>query len=106
MANFDVICGSNKANTPAILTSNGSVMSAIAAGDFRTGLIIQNLGTQPLFVRFQADASASLFHVVLKGGSANDDGLGASLVLTSGVVPQGVVSVYSAGPRFVVTEFK
>lgn len=89
------------ANTPEILTAAGNALVANAA---RKGWMIQNLGTNPLFVRLAASASTSVFHVVLKGGSGNDDGLGASFAQMDGVVYTGIVSVAGTSPRFVVTE--
>lgn len=87
-------------NTPSVLSS----ATAIAANDNRLGFNIQNLGTNPLFVLFGSGASTSVFHAVLKGGSANDDGLGASVSQMSGAVYQGIVTIAGTSPRYVVTE--
>lgn len=86
------------ANTPAILTAGGDV---IAANANRKGWSIQNLGTNPLFVRMGTGASSTVFHMVLKAGTGNDDGLG-------GVISDdrytGIVSATGTSPRLVVTE--
>lgn len=58
---------------------------------------IQNLGTNPLFVRRAASASSSAFHVVLKGGSVNDDGNGGFVEIADHI---GAVSVAGTTPRF------
>lgn len=88
-------------NTPSILTSAGT---AIAANDNRTGWMIQNLGTNPLFVLLGSGASTTVFHTVLKGGTGNDDGLGATISQESGIVYTGIITVAGTNPRFVVTE--
>jgi len=70
----------------------------------RRGLIIQNLGTDELFVKFGASATTSSFDVVLKAGTANDDGLGGTLsydVLSY----TGVISVVGTTVRCTATEF-
>lgn len=88
-------------NTPSILTSAGT---AIAVNQNRTGFNIQNLGTNPLFVLLGTGASTTVFHAVLKGGTVNDDGLGASFSQMAGSVYTGIVTVAGTSPRFVVTE--
>lgn len=89
---------SNTSNTPAILTSGGDVISANASRKLWT---IQNLSTNPLFVRFGTGASSSVFHVVLKSCSVADDGTGGYF---SDEIWKGVVSATGSSPRFVVTE--
>jgi len=88
-------------NTPAILTSAGTVLTADIN---RSGFIIQNLGTNPLFVRLGASASATVFHEVLAAGTVNDNGTGGVFRMTEGTVYYGDVSVAGTSPRFVVTE--
>ena len=89
----------NTANTPSILTSAGT---AVAAGEKR-GWMIQNLGTNPLFINMGGTASTTVFHAVIKGGTANDDGLGGSYSQTQGAVFQQAVTVAGTTPRFTVT---
>lgn len=88
-------------NTPSILTSAGI---AIASNNARIGWSIQNLGTNPLFVLLGNGASTTVFHYVLKGGTASDDGLGGSITFTNGTVYSGIVSVAGTTPRFTVLE--
>lgn len=85
------------ANVPAI-AGTGDVLAANAN---RKAWAIQNCGTNALFVRFATGATTSIFHRVLKGGSANDDGLGG--VIEDNVYT-GIVSVAGTTPRLVVTE--
>lgn len=87
-------------NTPAIQTSAGTVLTSDIN---RSGFIIQNLGTNPLFVRLGAGASATVFHEVLKGSTGADDGTGGVFRMTEGTVYYGDVSVAGTSPRFVVT---
>jgi len=88
------------ANTPAISAS----ATALAANTARAGFMIQNLGTNPLFVRLGSGASTTLFHAVLKGGSANDDGLGGSWSPSTPVVYTGIITIAGTSPRYTVLE--
>lgn len=97
----NIIAPVGTANTPAIVTSAGT---AIAANAARGGWMIQNLGTNALFVLFGSGASTTIFHAVLKGGTSSDDGLGASISQMQGVVYTGIITVAGTSPRFVVTE--
>ena len=58
-----------------IVTSAGTLL---AENLNRSGLIIQNLGTNPIFVKFGASASTTSFDIILKAGLVADDGLGGS----------------------------
>lgn len=87
-------------NTPAIKSD----ATALASNTKRNGWMIQNLGTNPLFVRLGSGASTSVFHIVLKGGTGNDDGLGATVAQTSGAVFTGEISVAGTSPRYTVLE--
>lgn len=86
------------ANTPSILTSGGDVIANNAA---RKSWGVQNLGTNPLFVRMATGASSTVFHIVLMGGIANDDGTGGYFTDDTYT---GVVSATGTSPRFTVTE--
>ncbi len=88
-------------STPAIATSAGT---ALAANEKRIGWIIQNLDTDPLFVKFGASASATVFNMVLKGGTGADDGTGGSYEQMSGLIWTGIITVAGTTPRFVATE--
>ncbi len=93
-----------------ISTKNSSVPSiqtgatALAANNARIGWSIQNLSTNPLFVCQGDGASTTVFHHVLKGGTAPDDGLGGSLVFMDGAVFSGNVTVAGTGLRYVALE--
>lgn len=101
--NGNVITGGSPAkvstaNTPAI---SGNT-TALAAKSDRTSFTILNLSTSPLFIRLGASASTTVFHEILPGGSAQDDGLGGRYYNNE---YSGVVSVAATGtPRYVVTE--
>lgn len=96
---MQIVSQSTNSNTPAIASS----ATALASNPARIYWMIQNLGTNPLFVRLGAGASTTVFHVVLKGGSGNDDGLGAS-ISSDNVVYTGIISVAGTSPRYTVTE--
>lgn len=87
-------------NTPSV----ASAATALAANPKRTQWMIQNLGTNTLFVLLGTGASSSVFHFVLKAGSGNDDGLGGTFTQTVGAVYCGVVSIAGSSPRYTVME--
>ena len=91
----------NVANTPTILTSAGT---ALADNKARVMWSIQNLGTNPIFVLRGAGASTTVFHIILKGGTGQDDGLGATVSEAPGACYTGIITVAGTTPRFVVTE--
>jgi len=66
--------------------------------------MIQNLSTNPLYVLLGPGASASVFHAVLKGGTASNDGNGGSLTQMQGVIYQGIITIAGTAPSYVVTE--
>ncbi len=90
-----------QANTPAIISS----ATALASNPARTGWTIQNLGQNELFVLMGTGASTSVFHTVLKRGTANDDGTAGSVGQEQGVVYTGIITIAGSSPRYVVTEF-
>ncbi len=84
-----------------IVTSAGI---ALNANENRRLLIIQNLGTNTLYVKFGEGASTTSFDVILKGGTASDDGLGGILTYDT-LSYTGVISVDGTSPRFTATDF-
>ena len=96
------MCPSVTSNTPAIVTSASS--DCLAANVKRKGFMIQNVGTNVLFVRFGTGASSTVFHVVLKAGTGDSDGLGGSIAQMEGVIYQGIISAAGTTPKYVVTE--
>ncbi len=89
------------ANTPSIISSAGT---AIASNANRIAWSIQNLGTNPLFVRLGAGGSPTLFHTVLKGSTGQDDGTGGIASESVGTVYTGIITVDGTNPRFTVLE--
>ena len=87
-------------NTPSI----ASAATALTANPARIAFSIQNLGTNPLFVLLGTGASTTVFHVVLKAGSGNDDGIGGSYSMESGAIYNGIVTIAGTSPRYTVTE--
>jgi hypothetical protein len=90
----------SQANTPAIVTSAGI---ALAANDNRRYWSIQNVGQNPIFINLGGTASSTVFHYVLKGGTADSDGLGA-FISSDAVCFTGAITVAGTTPKFVVTE--
>ena len=95
-----IICPMQTANTPAI----ASAATALEANPVRGAWMIQNLGTNALFVRLGEGASSTVFHVVLKASTGNDDGSGGSFAMENGVIWTGIVSVAGTSPRYTVIE--
>lgn len=95
-----IICPMSRANTPAILSST----TALASNPARGAWLIQNQGTNPLFVLLGTGASTTVFHTILKGGSLADDGLGASMSQSNGVVYTGEITIAGTSPRYTVLE--
>ena len=95
-----IIAPVSVANTPSI----ASAATAITSNAARAGWMIQNLGTNALFLRFGTGASTTVFHAVLKGGTANDDGLGASMSQMDGIVFTGDITIAGTSPRYTVLE--
>lgn len=95
-----VVYSTASTNTPSI--SNNT--TALAANNNRIGWSIQNLGTNPLYVLLGSGASTTVFHVVLKGGTGNDDGLGAFYSQNTGAVYNGIITIAGTSPRYTVLE--
>lgn len=89
-------------NTPEILTSAGTVLAKKAD---RRSWMIQNVGTNPVFVRIGGTASTTVFHFILKGGTGDSDGMGGSYTEDgSGTVHSALISIAGTTPKVVVTE--
>lgn len=97
---YSIICSKSVANTPSILTD----ATGIPSNPNRGGWSIQNVGMNPIFVRLGGTASSTVYHYVLKGGSADNDGNGAMVAQTSGTVFTGAISVAGTTPKYVVME--
>lgn len=92
----------NQTSTPSI-ASAATAIAANTTGN-REGLVIQNLGTNPLFVLLGSGASTTVFSFVLKGGTGNDDGNGGLFSMLGGDVWQGIVTIAGTSPRYVAWE--
>lgn len=66
--------------------------------------MIQNNGTATLYVLLGNGASTTVFHLTLKGGTANDDGNGGVYEQRSGTIYTGTVTVAGSLLRYVATE--
>ena len=86
-------------NTPSIIAGNGSTaVTVLAANTARRTLAIQNVGTTTAYILIGGSASSTVYHHALKGGSADNDGLGAavSYPVGGGLCPTGIVTIYGA----------
>jgi hypothetical protein len=98
MGKRGVIHSTAQINTPSILTG-----AAITANPERSYLHIQNVGDNALRVCFGDTASATVHHIVLKGGTAPGDGLGASFEMANSVYT-GEVTFDGTTPKYTVIE--
>ena len=96
----NIVYQTTASSTPSI----ASAATALAANVNRIGWSIQNLGTNPLFVRLAASASTTVFHFVLKAGTGNDDGLGGIASQMEGIVYTGIITVVGTSPRYTTLE--
>lgn len=90
----------SQASTPTIQSS----ATALAANQYRGAWSIQNLGQNALYVLCGTGASTTVFHWVLKAGTANDDGSGGSAAQEMGTVYTGIITVAGTSPRYTVFE--
>lgn len=88
------------ANTPSIQTTSGTVDAEDYQGKAR---YVQNVGTNPLYVRCGPGASNSVFHFALAGGTVDSDGLGG-MIKISQADWAGIISVAGTSPKYVFTE--
>ena len=87
-------------SVPAI----SSATTALAANPGRMGWLIQNLGTNPLFVRMGTGASVTVLNVVLAAGTVNDNGTGGLYAQTEGLIYRGVITIAGVVPRYTISE--
>ncbi len=87
----------------ATVTPIASAATALASNPARVGFLIQNLGTNPLFVKYGASASSSDFSVVLRGSSVQDDGTGG-VITGDATIYTGIITIAGTTPRYAATE--
>lgn len=88
----------------ATVTPLASATTALASNPARVAFMLQNLGTNALFVKYGAGASASDFSVVLKASTGQDDGTGGIITSADTAVFTGIISIAGTTPRYAVTE--
>ncbi|TXG77189.1 hypothetical protein E6Q11_03150 [Candidatus Dojkabacteria bacterium] len=93
----------NQASVVANRSGIASAATALSANENRRKLIIQNLGTNPLFVKFGAGASTTSFDLILKVAGGADDGTGG-FYESDNVVYTGIVTIAGTTPRYTATE--
>ncbi len=84
-----------------IVTTAGTLLNI---NEYRKTLVIQNLGTNALFVKLGPGASTSDFTFVLSKGAVNDDGLGG-IFAEDTLSYTGIVTIAGTSPRCVATGF-
>ncbi len=96
-----VVGQTTRINTPSIIATAGT---ALASNPERLGWSIQNVGQNPIFVRLGGSATTDVFHYILKGGSADSDGLGAMVGESMGTVYTGIITFTGTTPKIVALE--
>ncbi len=89
-----------KSTNSAILSST----TPLAANEARFSYHIQNLGTNPLFVKEGAGCSTTDFTFILAPGTANDDGNGGFYENPINGCWTGAITIAGTSPRYVITE--
>lgn len=84
-----------------IVTSAGDLC---AFDGSRRTIILQNLGTNTLYVKLGTTATTSDFDFILKGGAVQDDGNGG-IYSEDQLSYQGIISVAGTAPRCILTTF-
>lgn len=97
---MNILYTTENSNTPSL----SSATLAIPSNKARISWSIQNMGTNPLYVRLGGAASTTVFHAALAGGTAVDDGLGAQVFEGDGAVFTGDIRVAGTAIRYVVLE--
>lgn len=93
--------------TSQIASRSGVISSAgtlLAQNLNRSGLIIQNLGTNPLYVCFGTGASTSVFDLILKGASVANDGTGGTFSYDV-LAYTGIITIAGTSPSCTATEW-
>lgn len=80
-----------------------TALAAVSTGN-RRFLMIQNVGTNVLYVKLGTGATTSDYSFILKGGTGAADGLGGSFVMDALAVWQGAVTIDGTTPSYVATE--
>jgi hypothetical protein len=87
----------SSANTPTI----SSAATAAAANPKRKSILIQNNGTNTLYVLFGNGATVAFYHVALKAGAALQDGSGGSIYNNEYL---GIITIAGTSPIYTVLE--
>lgn len=84
-------------NSATIVTSAGTLF---AANEARISYKINNLGTNPLFVKEGSGVTTTDFSYVLAAGTGADNGTGASYDSPNGQCYTGPITVTGTSPRY------
>ncbi len=91
------VTSTQSTNTPVITAGDGATaITILPANNARIGFTIQNVGTTTASVRYGAGASATVYHAAIKGGSADNDGLGGSVTFMGPTVYNGIITFFGA----------
>lgn len=78
--------------------------TALNANSDRIGFVIQNVGTNVIYVALNSTVTTSAYDYLLQGGSAGADGKGGVLSLTNQLSYTGIVTVQGAALSFTAWE--
>jgi hypothetical protein len=97
---MNIVYQTKASNTPSIQSST----TALASNPLRIVWNIQNLSTNVLYVLLGTGASSTVFHFVLKAGTAANDGTGGSVGMEEGVIYTGPITVAGTTPSYTALE--
>ena len=66
--------------------------------------MIQNQGTNTLFVYYGTGASTSVYNIILKACTGAADGTGGSLSMMDGNIYRGLITIAGTSPSYSVLE--
>lgn len=90
-------------SSAATTASVQSAATALDGNGSRIGAIIQNNGTNVLYVYLGSGASTTVRSFTLKAASVNDDGTGGMIVLGNSY--NGIITIAGTSPRYDATEW-
>lgn len=98
--NNGVTYSTQSANVPSIQSS----ATALSANTARISWMIQNQGTNPLFILCGSGASTTVYHAVLPACSVAKDGTGGIAFESNGTIYDGIITVAGTNPSYTCYE--
>lgn len=78
--------------------------TAFPANPARTGFMLQNQGTNQLYILYGTGATSSVYNFIIKGCTGAADGTGGSLSMMDGNIYRGIITIAGINPSYSVLE--